>query len=352
MNNFLRSVYLSHQEQLNQTDTFMMAIQRAFYGILPALIVPLGWTANMLAFLVYASDKFKKNYVYIYLCSLAVSDSLALVDYLIEFLEFNFNVNIFSCQTVEYISFVPSCLSAWTIVLVSGERMLNITFSNAKLTSSLNNNKLIKLIILVAIGIATSVAFLPVLIVESSQPDDESSFKYCQNKSHMLIVFWLDLIGSVVLPAILMFTFNLFTITRVLESRKKTHVQFYVHLNRRKRVNRLNRRDRMFAVTSFSLNFLFLVLNLPTVVLYLVCFYYNSGLITAITERTKENAELMAHFIPVGDFVYSLSCLQLLFTSLLVNSIFRNEFKAKVCAHCNRFSRSNKITSGLNQTSV
>ena len=326
-------------------DDCLATVKNIFYGIMPLIIVSIGWFSNSLALVVYLRKKFKKNYIFIYFCSLAISDSIALLDYVREFLDFRFGIILFSCQLTEYISFIPACISSWIYVFISIDRMLTIVFTNSKLNQLLNK-KLSKIISLTLLCLSIMVAYLPVLVIDDDyENENESSIipseKSCHHKSYMLATFWIDLIISVVLPSFFMFLFSTYTIIHIIRSRHRI-LKLKCCLKEKKtnhdKLNLLhmgiNRRDKIFAISSFLLNSLYLILNLPSVVLYLIVYYSHKN------QSLKTSA--YAHFIPIVDLIFFLSLLQLFFTSFLTNSLFRKEFFS-IFKFCAKYS--NKVSS-------
>jgi hypothetical protein len=332
----------------NYDDDCLAVIKNIFYGIVPLIIVSIGWLSNTLALIVYLRKIFKKNCIYIFFCSLAISDSIALLDGVREFIEFRFEIILFSCQLTEYISFIPACISSWIYVFISADRMLTIVFANSKI-HQIFVKKISKIISLILLCLSIMVAYLPVLVIDDDfEYENESSIqllipteKSCHHKSYMLATFWIDLIISVVLPSFFMFLFSTFTIIRIIKSRHRILKLKYClkerQLNHEK--NNLlhisiNRRDKIFAISSLLLNFLYLILNLPSVVFYLIVYYSH--------KHQSENTSIYANFIPIVDSLFFLSLLQLFFTSFLTNSLFRKEF-FKMFKFCAKYS--NRVTS-------
>lgn len=329
----------------NFDDDCLKTIKNIFYGIMPVIIVFIGLLTNNLALVIYLRKKFRQNNIYIYFCSLTISENLNLLDYLREFIDYKFNMILFSCQLTEYISFVPACISSWIYVFISFDRMLNIVYTNSKLNHILNK-KISKILSLVLLSLPIMLAYLPILVINNREDDkNELLFnpevpieKLCQNEPYMVVLFWINMLLSVVFPSLFMFIFSTCTILRIIKSRCRILKLKCCKKDGHEKSNllniKINRRDKIFAITSFSLNFLFLILNLPKVVLYLI--YYSN--------RDQLETSNM-YFVPIVDMIFFLSSLQLFFTSFITNSIFRKEFFSLI-SFCAKYSK--KVSSTTN----
>lgn len=338
-------------------------IIRVFEGQLSIFIVCLGCLGNLMTFIVFCRKRFRKTSLSIYFCSTAISDSLVLFDLLRSFVSYNFETSVpYSskenyCRMNDFFSFLWPCISAWTLVLISLDRMINILFPKK---FKLMTRKLFQLFLQLIIYLVTFIIFLPLFLFYeinyiSSGVDDlleeiflgrmsprrksmektEKRFEiylntqiYAINKSATSIncnnylgkqaIYWVDLFLTSILPFILMLLFSIITITSI--SRLKSKLK----LNCRCKTEQAMKYNS-FAKTSISLNLLFLFLTMPNLVLNIVTHSYDCHVPYAIRAIVRD--------------IYFLNFANLFLINYLSNSIFKNET-------CNLFScKRNKVSS-------
>lgn len=151
-------------------------------------------------------------------------------------------------------------VSSWTLVVVSIDRLLAIA---CPMRFPLVSQRRFQIFIIVLVYLY-NMAYYSYLLVDNNLYYEEK-FDNATNTtisgincdvSDDILLYWLDLVNSSLLPFFSMMLTSFITIVFILKSRKKFSS---IAIKSRKLV-----RDRKFAITSISLNVLFLILNMPS----------------------------------------------------------------------------------------
>lgn len=289
-------------------------IKNVFVFSIPFVLI-WGVVGNAFSFIIFSRKKFRVTFFSVYFRILAFTDTFTLLFIINDFPATYFNEDIqnssyIMCKMFYYFIYSISPTSAWILVIVSLDRMLNIIRPNQYLFMK---KKKTQIMICFAIFVFNIVYYIPQAIykeyqeVNLSNSSTEIEYK-CVGLDEEKIVDWMDLFNSTIMPFILMIIFTSITVKRLFESRSKTAVERNLlgHIG-------IKNRDVKFALTSISLNIFFFLFNLP------VCIFH-----------------VLTHYIVLDDADFSLLNIIILFcfylnfgivfyVNVFTNPLFRNE---------------------------
>jgi hypothetical protein len=255
------------------------------------VVVIVGTVANVLAFIVFSRKRFQNTVFSTYFRVLLIIDTIGLVYLTLgKFLNFEFNINlrnlhIVLCKLTMPIAYSIPPISAYITVMISFDRWLTIAKPTVLL---IRKNKIFQVLICVAI-IVINFLYNGQLFFSYFENDSSSnsSSKYCLVVDYEALST-MDLINSTILPFFLMLLFTLLTIKAVFQASKVIRQSIArpvsVNSNTSTRNNSLKRRDIKFAITSISLNVIFLILNAPfTIYSFLADYVLDPSQITWIS---------------------------------------------------------------------
>lgn len=132
-------------------------------------------------------------------------------------------------------------------------------------------------------------------------------------------LYWRDLLISTVIPFILMILFTILTIVKIYSSRKRIKRKSPNHpelslTKQQKDVNNLRKRDIRFAITSVTLNLVFLFFYVPFSIWNIVGYYVIVG--TDDVYYFMDTITLWLTYVDAGSVFY---------INLAFNTLFRDE---------------------------
>ena len=262
-----------------------------------------GFVGNLLAFLVFSCKKFQNTIFSTYFRCLCLFDFLYLIIAFLQILSFDikivhlFSVSNFSCKILSYFSYFIAAISAWTMVIISLDRMFSIVWPSRFLFRKKSINQIV---IIVGMFIFNTIYWSPVLFL--------ADLKYIQNETNQTgrlkciavssLLSCFELINISVVPFSLMIISTILTLIKIFKSRKRQS-------------SSVKSKDIKFAITSISLNIIFLVLNLPVTMLVLF---------------TNSVEELDRLLLSVLSLMFQCNYSLVFYVNLIVNSLFRKEF--------------------------
>ena len=219
-----------------------------------------------------------------------------------------------SCQIYIYFNYAISAISPWLLVYILIERFISIVHPTNRFMLRKKLNQIIYIIILILFSLSCYIVAPLTYGVQNNNiinnDGSNSSFLNCNfnNFEGQLITSYFDFFFRVLLPFILM-TFISFLLIIFISFVVKLKTES-TELNRDNKVNRRIQRDIRFAFSSFGMNLLFIILNLPlSLVLFLPDYYISNTL-------------FLATF-----YLYYLSYGINFFVIFAVNKIFRKSVK-------------------------
>jgi hypothetical protein len=243
------------------------------------IIVIVGTLANLLAFVVFSRKAFKNTIFSTYFRALLVVDTIGLLYLTIEkFIFFEYEINlrdlhVILCKITMPLAYSIPAISAYITVVISFDRWLTI----AKPTVLLIRKKRKFQIIVCITIIMTTFLYNGQLFFSyiDFDPENKKDRRECLIINEYFLSI-MDLINSTIAPFTLMLLFSLLTVNAVFVSRRRIRNAV---LNQRiaianndfsSKFEISRKRDIRFAITSISLNFIFLILNAPYTTFYFV----------------------------------------------------------------------------------
>ena len=284
-------------------------IKNVFVLAIPFVLI-WGVVGNAFSFIIFSRKKFRVTFFSVYFRILAFTDTFTLLFIINDFSATYLNEDIqnssfIMCKMFYYFIYSISPISAWILVTVSLDRMLNIIKPNQYLFMK---KKKTQITICFGIFVLNMVYYIPQAIFKEYQQvnlsNSSADIEYkCVGLDEEKIVDWMDLFNSTIMPFILMIIFTTITVKRLFESRSKN---LSGHIG-------IKNRDVKFALTSISLNVFFFLFNLP------VCIFH-----------------VLTHYIIFDDADFSLLNIIILFcfylnfgivfyVNVFTNPLFRNE---------------------------
>jgi len=261
-------------------------------SVIGPIVFTLGMIGNLLGLIVISREKLKDiGPIYIYR-GLFISDAIYLPQIIVTYMvtQFNYDPTILSsisCKIYQYLNFVPDAISPWLLVYISVEKFVSIRFQAHRL---LLRNKLNQTRYLVGLIMFCFIYYLiqPFCfdLIEINSGDNETTFIICSFKNAYLqrVSALVDTIHRVILPFTLMIVFSTLLVVFICESSKR------VAGITKNSTDRRHKHDVKFAISSFSMNLLFILLNLPlslmnlligtpltTIYLTVYLFYFSYG---------------------------------------------------------------------------
>ena len=271
-------------------------------------VVSIGIIGNLLTFIIFSRPAFRKNSISTYCRALAICDCFTIYQLIsdIGYLFFNYFLpqkSDWGCKLNFYITLSFSSITAWILIAFSIDKVLSM-----KNRAKFIKKKPFQYSVIIGIILFFSLLYIeiPMLLVRVSTSNN-TAFK-CDISSLPFggVLNLVHLIDASFIPFITMIFSSIISIRMIRNSAKtiQRHVNAMDILNR-------TTRDLKYAVTSISLNVMFLVLKTPlTIVSLLLCLKTNLSSVT----------------INVTLFIYFINFSSGIFVHLASNSIFRREF--------------------------
>ena len=278
--------------------------------ILPVLIIILVIVGNLLGLIVLKKPNVNKIgpiHMYKYLLIFGIINSyMILIFYLHSFGIYFDTMSLFTCRLTVFFGYITGPISLMMLVYISIERYISIKYPSKK--KILNNilNQHIYMIVLVVFNLLINswVPFEYDLLDKRNSTNkfirnhnSNDNFE-CTRKSNNVI--YQAILNTKIIPYSLMITFTILLIISIFKSRSR------VISNYSNRQNETFQRDIKFAFTSLSLNVIFILFNLPAII---ISIFSNFPILFKIS--------LYLYFFSFSIHFYLL---------FIFNSLFRNEF--------------------------
>jgi hypothetical protein len=280
------------------------------------IMIVLGFIGNTFIFKIYsASNSMRNNTLSRYFRTLSVINQLIMLHYIRIAVTGKYNWDLilasdFTCKTVKYTAMSIRQMAAWLLVMISFDRFLNIRYPRKfKFFYTLAfQSAVIVIIVLGSILMYSPLIWnsqLKVSISTNNVTHQITTVTACKIQS-AVIYMWMNVLGSSIVPFILMIFFNTVIIRYISKSRAR--------ITAIGQQQNSNAKDKKFALTVLSLNVVFFVLNCPINVYNIVAQYTT---IDADTDSFLLFLFRSMYFtFPAIDF----------YIQITVNSIFREKF--------------------------
>jgi hypothetical protein len=297
------------------------------------IITPIGIFLNICSFLIFTRERFHKTTMGFYNMALAIFDILALTITFILFFPITIGndlsvISDVSCKLISFLVRTFTQVPSWLQVMVSFDRMLSVKYPQR---FSLLNKKsflagIIGIIVCMVMIINIPNFFMNIEIESSFDSTTNSTRikKSCTGTFEMLLV--RDLIGltnRTIVPFILMISFNIVIIRKLL----KTKRGIFKNKSQQNIRNRSNKKEYQFAFSIIAINISFLLILSPLTIGQILKYIFMIGL----TEEQQEIAVIVVtlnymNFISI--YIALLNNALSFFTNLVFNKLFRQELQA------------------------
>ena len=288
----------------------------------PALSL-LGLITNTLSFYIFSRKSFKNTIFSIYFRFFLIDQILNLLMPINKMFELNFNlyfsrISNFTCKLRYFYGNVNYSISAWLLVLISFDRYLTISHPVKFLVRKRPILQILACCSIIAFSICFNISSMFFYLKETKTNTTEST-----NLTQIKIIkrcvtpnFWfqvMKMIQSILTPFLLMIIFTTLTIRNIFKSRQQASCS-----NRSSSITVQSSKDRKLTISSIANNALFLLFNLPYILLNLINDYTNLFV----------NLNDLFMIVEAVSFLFLYIDISLtFFINYFVNSMFRKEMK-------------------------
>lgn len=271
----------------------------------------IGLVTNILSMIVFSRKKFQNTVFYIYFRFVAFFNILSMIIPINKFFEYNLNIwfRDFSdslCKFRMYTFYVLQPMLGWSLVAVSIDRYLSIAYPSK---FSFRKKTIFQVIVCCSIlsyNLCYNIPHLFSYVKRTKQSTNKTNLTIITDRcsNNVYLKDWFNTFSTTIIPFALMFLFTLLTLIKLFQSRK--------NINNCK----TKKRDNRFAMTSISLNIIFLLLNLPYGVFSILIMYISDSM-----NKTIEKLIYSIIYVP-----YYSNLVSIFFINIAVNKMFRDEF--------------------------
>lgn len=235
-----------------------------------SIMMASGLTGNAISMVVFSSKAFSTTSSGFYLRVLCIADTLV-IGYIVMFLSsngFGFRMDSLSeaaCKIRGLLNYVPFAWSAWVEALVCMDRFLTIVASNH---FKFLNKRTCWYVAMIASFLLNLAVYSPNLYYFYLWPISNSTNICTWSDDYDLVLTWVDLFNSTIVPFALMLLSSLGISVKLAISRKKVASSSSTSDASNRQLKARKKRDLIFAVNSIGLNIFFLFCNMSIVVFY------------------------------------------------------------------------------------
>ena len=331
-------------------DLYMFDVGLKFYSFITPFIILTGIVGNLISLRVFMSRRMRQMSASLYLAALASSDTLVLtvfvfVDWLHRGLPSwtgkpdGINLKAISglCQSYLYISYIFRFLSAWIIVLFTGERFIGVCkplHRRAMCTNSFAKRAIVS--IMVVAGCIS--AYKPMLVAVREHAD--GTRRFCSHQegmeklSYILDALYASLIT--VLPFTIITCLN-FLIMRRLRLTRQRHL-------RAKFASEESTIRLEFTAILMVVSTTFILLNLPYFVMW--CYNFEQRLSTTLLLSNPTQGERTRGWLYITKTIFYGNYCVNFFIYSLTGGYFRKQLRALFPDCCPGFGPATSRPSG------
>ena len=310
---------------MSSTATFTFTM-----NTISAITVGIGFIGHILTIIVFLRKPFRNNSISTYCISLAIVECLALFKFAqaIGVLAYGINIADLSdelCKSFNYILTVLSSIQPFIIATFSIDKLLSMQTRSFPILQ----RKWFQLTIVSAIVIFNAAIYIYYPILLKRRELSPGRFLCDLSAMSFFTILTIESFVGIILSFITMITTSVLTIRQLYKSRSSIERVGNVGKKRKSR-------DAKYAITSVTMNILFIILKLP----FMIFFFLNAYLLY-----------YNVYFYNISGFFYYLFTSLSFFIHLATNSIFRREFlllirlsKGNQANVSNMNSRANRIT--------
>jgi hypothetical protein len=275
-------------------------------NVVEATCIAIGMIGNFICILIFSRKTFRNNSISTYCIALGLIESLSVFEFIdaIGILKDKVNLSDQSdtnCKLIYYMDILLSGCQAWIMVSFGVDKLLNMrTSSTPIITKKWFQWSLVVGIILFNILLYI---YVPILL---KRAEVSPNFYLCDFATMgfsqiFMIVFLLE---SCLIPFIVMIIISILTIRLLYKSRKSIERIGVVAAERKTR-------DKKYAISSVTLNIMFIVLKLPMMMFYTLFSFDNY---------------FDVYYYRISIYLFFLNSSLSIFVHLVTNSLFRREF--------------------------
>jgi hypothetical protein len=273
----------------------------------------IGLLTNSLSFYIFSRKRFKNTIFSSYFRFYLVFQTLNLIFPINKIFEMNHasffsNISNFTCGFRFFFVYVNFAIAAWFLVIISFDRYLSICYPTKYLMRKKTIFQIVVSFILIGFNICFYIPFWFYYIKESVYiSTNQTKIISLRCSSPGIWLEFMDLFQQILIPFFFMILFSLLTAKNVIQSRK-----INCSTNSKTAIN-----DRKFAISSITINILFLIFNLPHILLKIINQY---------SYLYMNDLNLLRAIQSFSYFFVFLNLDSTFFINYWVNSMFKNEF--------------------------
>lgn len=281
----------------------------------PAITL-IGLVTNSISFAIFSRKRFKNTIFSTYLRCFIICQSINLILPINKMFELNLDTHFgmisnFFCKLRYFYAGFNFSNAAWILVVISIDRFLSIAypvkFQYRKKTSF--QLSICFSVILLNICLSTPAWFYHIAKRTTTSKISNDTSVSCAPYSLWVDIF--EILHQIMIPFVLMFLFTFMMVKYVFKSRIKT-------TNFSTSSSNTSSNDRKFAISSTTINIMFLLFNFPHFVMYFFKQYSN------LYQNSLELFSLLEAFTY---FLLYVNLITTFFINYIVNSMFKSEFE-------------------------
>ena len=298
------------------------------------ITIGIGFIGHIVSIIVFLRKPFRANSISTYCISLGIVECLVLLRFAQNIALIAYDINSLSdlsdelCKWIPYFITLLSSIQPFIMVVFSIDKLLSMSMRTRSFP--ILKKKWFQLSIVAGIVLFNVAIYIyfPILI---KRREVSPGRLVCDQTATSLFALYITvlLIASLILPFVIMIITSVLTIRQLIKSRNS--IERVGNVGKERKL-----RDAKYAITSVTLNIMFIIFKMP----YLVFFVLNAYL-----------AYFDVYFFNISSFLFYFYTSSSFFVHLATNSVFRREFlllfrfsKENEAISSNRISRTNRIT--------
>ena len=279
------------------------------------VITLIGLITNTTSFVIFSRKKFQNTIFSTYFRFFITFQNLNLILPINKILEFNFNIYFsrisnFTCKLRNFYGYFNLACSAWLLVAISLDRYLCIAYPTRFLFRKKVLFQILACFIIIVFHVCYFVSswfyYLKETRISSTNETLNQTRKIYKCVPSGIETDIMELFEHILIPFFLMILFTSLTSRHVFQSRKIVCSTLTTINN-----------DRRFAISSITINILFVLFNLPQFLLNMINDY---------TLLFANHLYLLRVLQSITYFFHFTDLISIFFINYFVNSIFKKEF--------------------------
>ena len=274
-------------------------------AIIDSTVIGIGFIGNVISIIVFLRKTFRNNSVSTYCTALAISECLAIIQFINLIYYFPYNTYLMNlsdtfCKIVHTGIILINAIPPFIMVAFSVDKLLSMrTSSIAILKKKWFQWSVVAAIVLFHIGLYM---YYPILV---KRIEIFPGYFLCDGstigfyKVHQI----LNILETCIIPFVVLMITSILTIRLLFKSRNSIERNGKLAKERKLR-------DRKYAITSVTFNILFIVLKLPSAIFFILFAFYSY---------------YDVYYYHIGNFLFFINSSSGFLVHLVTNSLFRRE---------------------------